>query len=784
MQLKQFQDRAIEELKECFYKLWQGGNTNISLTFKSPTGSGKTIMMAEFLRRISGEASFNPDKCFVWISKGELAQQSKQKLESYYSSGLPWTNCLDLNNLNNGKLKKNEIFFVNWEKVISKAKDNRKLRKSGESNISFDDFIENTRANNREIVLIVDESHLNLKTELAQEIISILNPRISIHVSATPKKIPNVESINDLSAGFISVKNKQVVDEGLIKSSIKIMPKEEIEVLDINNKDLDELLLNLALEKQKEIQEEYANLGLKINPLILVQLPNDEEEKRDIEGQNKLEFSKRYLQKQGVDEDEIAVWLSSKKENLADVIQNNSLVKVLIFKQAIATGWDCPRAHILVSFREMKNPTFHTQVLGRILRMPEAKHYDNNVLDNSYCYTNYSKREISDAKNEDGANQHKIHVSKLKNGINNIALPSVFLSRSDYNDLGSGINKDEISFESIFVKIANQYFDTDMAFDIAKLQEKGLDIDATTLKNTLIVDAQITVYDDFINKLKQADKMDHSASYSDVKKCYDMLIYAELNNQEEASKFGNIARSYGKLKSALNVWLKQFIPNNPPLYAVVCNDLLKGDKSVLKKLIEQALKTYKPIRAKEVLDKAKRVKQDLTFSLLPEYSFEAGFELSDSSKNALHPFYVNHKGNEDKFSHFLDNSNIDWWYKNGDSGKDALGIEYVDYQDMLRVFYPDFIIRKDDKIFIFDTKSGFTAREATEKAKALYAYCQNNKGVNVFGTLSKTSHSTLQVGTLNLSGGIAQLAKNGVWKIHNGENYQANIDEWDNLKQF
>ncbi|SMN15892.1 hypothetical protein CRYPA_1853 [uncultured Candidatus Thioglobus sp.] len=587
MQLKQFQDRAVEQLKECFYKLWQGGNTNIPLTFKSPTGSGKTIMMAEFLRRISGEASFDPDKCFVWISKGELAQQSKQKLESYYSSGLPWTNCLDQNDLNKGKLKKNEIFFINWEKILDSKKNNkanRKLRTSGESNISIDDFIKNTHTDNREIILIVDESHRNLKTELAQEIISILNPRISIHVSATPKKIPNVESINDLSAGFVSVKNKQVIDEDLIKSSIKIMPKEEIEALDINNKDLDELLLDLALEKQKEIQQEYANLGLKINPLILVQLPNDEEAKRDIEGKNKLDFSKKYLQKQGVDEDEIAIWLSSKKENLADIIQNNSSVKVLIFKQAIATGWNCPRAHILVSFREMKNPTFHTQVLGRILRMPEAKHYDNDVLDNSYCYTNYSKREISDTKNEDSTNQHKIHISKLKNDIHNIALPSVFLSRSDYNDLGSGINKGEISFESIFIKTANQYFDTELAFDIIKLQEKGLDIDATTLKNTLIVDAQITVYDDFINKLKQADNMDHSASYGDVKKCYDMLIYAELNNQDEASKFGNIARSYGKLKSALNVWLKQFIPNNPPLYAVVCNDLLKGDKSVLKKL--------------------------------------------------------------------------------------------------------------------------------------------------------------------------------------------------------
>ncbi|MBW5288935.1 hypothetical protein [Abyssogena phaseoliformis symbiont] len=65
---------------------------------------------------MSGEASFDADKCFVWISKGNLANQSKEKLERYYNSGIPWANCLDLNN---GFLKKNEMFFVNLEKVLS-----------------------------------------------------------------------------------------------------------------------------------------------------------------------------------------------------------------------------------------------------------------------------------------------------------------------------------------------------------------------------------------------------------------------------------------------------------------------------------------------------------------------------------------------------------------------------------------------------------------------------------------------------------------------------------------
>ena len=56
-------------------------------------------------------------------------------------------------------------------------------------------------------------------------------------------------------------------------------------------------------------------------------------------------------------------------------------------KQAVATGWDCPRAHILVKLRENMDETFEIQTIGRIRRMPEAKHYENDLLDSCYLYT-------------------------------------------------------------------------------------------------------------------------------------------------------------------------------------------------------------------------------------------------------------------------------------------------------------------------------------------------------------------------------------------------------------
>ena len=72
----------------------------------------------------------------------------------------------------------------------------------------------------------------------------------------------------------------------------------------------------------------------------------------------------------------------------------NSPIEFLIFKQAIDTGWDCPRASVLVRFREIKSEPFEIQTVGRILRMPQGYHYDNEILNKGYIYTNIQSIEI------------------------------------------------------------------------------------------------------------------------------------------------------------------------------------------------------------------------------------------------------------------------------------------------------------------------------------------------------------------------------------------------------
>lgn len=70
------------------------------------------------------------------------------------------------------------------------------------------------------------------------------------------------------------------------------------------------------------------------------------------------------------------------------------MAQVLLFKEAIALGWDCPRAAVLLIFRKLQSDTFTIQTVGRILRMPEQKHYSNDILNFGYVYTDIAKDKI------------------------------------------------------------------------------------------------------------------------------------------------------------------------------------------------------------------------------------------------------------------------------------------------------------------------------------------------------------------------------------------------------
>jgi len=768
--LKPFQEEAIAKLKKTFLELWKTGNFRLPLVLKAPTGSGKTIMVAQFLKDLTGDPQFNVDKAFLWFSFSEESyQQSKKKLFEYYG-GASELDLLDLNDLNRGKLEKNNVFFINWQKIKDSTKDSRKLRRDNEQGLTFDNFIKNTQEAGRELILIVDEAHRDKETDLASELIDLINPRIILDITATPKNIPNNDDIDDKKAGYVRVKKEDVVEAGLIKEKIITQTKEDVETIKKKEYDQDLLLLELAFNKRLELIDDYKKLKLNINPLVLIQLPNDDKATNGTMNQSKLDIVKNYLREKKVDNDNIAIWLSEKKENLESIEKNNSAVDFLIFKQAAATGWDCPRAGILVMFREIKTPVFHIQTVGRILRMPEAQHYPIKDLNIAYLFTNYERNQILAESNKQGENKLAIFTSHKREDIEPLQFESVFMSRTDYNDLGD-------SFQAIFSCIADEFFGIGKDESISNVKSKigkKVEVNNLHIQNNLIVGVEIEDYDNFIYDIKnRGEDLSLDSSKNDLERLYNLICFNLIALQEDENKKFAPERSWGKVKTAFNVYFANSLKmKREDYYKLIVKDLLMPD-SQLKSILSRSLEAYRPIREIEVKHKAQRSKRIETVEIPPKKIFYTDDfeEVKKAKKSAMQPVYFQKeylgKINENKFLQYLEaKSSIEWWYKNGDFGSEFFAVPYVD-RNQDRMFYPDWIVKTKKGIIILETKAGDTAmsENTKNKAEALQEWIETQK--------------------IKVAGGIV-VNDGGIWKINKNSSYQysANFKEWELLDDW
>lgn len=757
-----FQRKAIEKLTESFQKLWEQSENQRHLVFKSPTGSGKTFMVCNFIDNLNQLPNWNYDKAIIWITFSDtLAMQSKEKFKEYFTTDLQ-NNLLTINDFKQGKLDKNDILFINWQKLVSKSAETRVIRRPDDETMQkeqgyyFEDIIENTKLDDREIIMVIDESHTHL-SELAQKsVVDVVNPKVILNVSATPKYIPNRDEEDEGTAAYVRVKRESVVEEGLIKEKIAIQTDEDLHKFD--NRDLDELLIDLGIAKKREVEAEYKKLKKDINPLVLIQLPNDDSKLKDTGQKTKEEIVLTYLKKKGIDtERNVALWFDGKQKNMEFVTYNENHISFMLFKQAAGTGWDCPRAHILIMFREINSATFYTQTIGRILRMSEPnlkKDYVNSlILRTGFLFTNYKRNEVG-IPDPSSNNKPFIHTSKIADGVSNIEnLYSDFVSRADYGDLANSVK-----FQMSFLSSMDKYFGIDaneiLVSHTSKFEAKGVDL-SSKLTNKIVVDAEFTDFDklDFDFTKKGRDE-EYEMSQNDVEKLFNFWCFKLLSEQtENEAKVSNVARSWSPLKSALRVWFKRSLDlNSNYYYRVFIQDLNKEQSSIFRPAITKALKDYFPIK-QEVIKKRKEQiekREAVLFEIKNEYVYTDDFaklkeDEATSTLSVVQPFYIRkeYKGreNEVKFIKYLEQKkdSIEWWFKNGEGSKEYYCLKYFNTstkEDAL--FYPDWILKfKDGRIGIFDTKSGFTAQNPEGRAEGLANKLKelNAEGGNYIGGL-------------------------------------------------
>lgn len=252
------------------------------------------------------------------------------------------------------------IILIDYiDKYLTNVNSNTAIRDSERKNL-FDRIAEAHRGGMRFIV-IIDEEHSN-NTAKARTVIDSFAAKNIIRVSTTASENKRYE--------FFEIDEVDVIGAGLITKALYVNEgiTDNLEVTD----DYDHLL-DLADAKRRAIASRYRSIHKNIRPLVLIQFPNGQPETISAVEQ-KLE-TMGYSYDNGM----VSKWMSGDKKNLPDNLTENDGVPVfLLMKQAISTGWDCPRAKILVKLREGMSESFEIQTIGRIRRMPEAKHDQEN----------------------------------------------------------------------------------------------------------------------------------------------------------------------------------------------------------------------------------------------------------------------------------------------------------------------------------------------------------------------------------------------------------------------
>lgn len=726
--LKNYQRDAVNELKQ-YISIGFKSTSRKEVVFKAPTGSGKTFMAASLFEELAEE---NPSVnfCILWAcpGKGELHKQSFDAVKTYLG-GNPVCSLLEDDFFGSRKyIKDKEIVFINWEKLIQKDKETGKwannLMKDQEG-MNFIDVIEKTKQNGTRVILVIDESHIGAsqKARIQEFINTIIIPNIVLEMSATPLN-------NHID---VEIETQKVVDEGMIKEDVIVNQGINKEDKTLAEQDSELLVLQKGYDKRQEIVEEYNKLNIAVNPLVLIQIPNVDE------GEAKKLVIKDFLREKGITEDngKLKFWCDDKGNfDKKAIKKNNDITEYLVFKTAVATGWDCPRAHILIKFRDGKSETFETQTIGRILRTAEAKSYDNYLLDNAYIFTNiWSFETKQDTYNP---NRIKTEWSKMRDGYNKLNVWSQTQLSSFYRSRQGNYNSADSRYGAYFIKSFMKFFELKEEDKYAmsgqlkdRFELKGMNLDIK-VDDVVMEETNIGVTSANEERNISGGLAKVTMAENDIQAQYNDLIRSNLSglayvrskspiNSAIMDAFGIFYNVFGRKEKVTSIM--KIVVNN---------------KNIFAEILSESTQEFREMISKEAYKKGEHY--DFKIEESRPYSIETHTELVPSIKSLYKPLYVlkDNQGNPDNqlekdFLNYLDSQNVVEWY--WENGTELMRVNFgISYNNGMNTFQPDFIVKfKNGSVGIFDTKPvDHRVEDTTVKANALYDYLVNintNRGL-------------------------------------------------------
>lgn len=489
MKLTNTQQNAVNELVNEF----DPNNKNI-VYFKAPTGSGKTFMIANVINDIV-KKYFGENLLFVvaTLSSAELPQQMKNNLEDYkyYLDFGTYLNIEKVDSPSNSKTnnKSDATHSIIAEKnkvLIFGASSFGKNKIFTEEGV-FDAFIDQIENEEYKLVYIRDEAHYGGETNTVKsKYLDLYNDNIENEkqISSAKDEVIKFEARMQQIAQYVikmtaTPNNKQfkqivITDKDLEQDNIKLLKPNYCQNEDIKSLGVDTLsnkdILEIACNKFKEVKAKYIDKINEpslagINPAMLIQVRNKHSnEITDSQFDEEINQIISIVKSKGLTyaiyfgDDKFSNKFQTtnirEKIDLKSISQNNSDIDVIIFKIGPATGWNIPRACMLVQLRNVSSDTLNVQTIGRIRRNPNPSFPDdelmkinpNSISKNYYVYSNYEKknREWSYYILQDKFKQN-IDDFKFYNGqINRNILKETANSKKYNDEILSLIDKEQI----------------------------------------------------------------------------------------------------------------------------------------------------------------------------------------------------------------------------------------------------------------------------------------------------------------------------------------------------
>ena len=353
-QLRQTNDAASQAAATAF---------NGCLLLEAPTGSGKTLMAGMIAEAFAApDRDSNAQIVWFWFTPfAGLVEQAKGAIKPTFTG-------LRVRDLQGDRktrgTKSGDVFVTTWASVAAANKETRKVHNSGEFTLALENLIAELRNDGFRIGVLVDEAHHGFAraAEAVRFYRETLRPEFTLMITATPDdqdvdKFKKAAGIGHLHR--IRVSRKEAVDAGLIKDGIKsiayLAADDQKELVDFAATALAD-----GWGMHNAVKQGLQAAGIGLVPLMLVQVSNSN---------TSVDEARARLTALGVPESKVAWYTSDDPNDDLLSVAIDEKKEVLIFKVAVALGFDAPRAFTLVSMRGAKDTDFGIQVVGRILRV-------------------------------------------------------------------------------------------------------------------------------------------------------------------------------------------------------------------------------------------------------------------------------------------------------------------------------------------------------------------------------------------------------------------------------